>query len=328
MLDDTSCLVNMESPQMYDLNDAVVKADFAALSGSLSVKSNKLGGVYGDDFGELTDLGASEVSLDLQSFVADQQFSDAIFSDIIDQRSSLLNGGANGLGGPPGLRPALPPVSTCGGINYNSYLPPAAPCSVQRSTNLSGLALKKEPDSTVFSPCRPSNPPGLTSVTTGATGYQGSLGGVYSPPYGVQSTTGPGCALGSARGLQQPSALGARVSSKHVPTSSTNKRQDRSTDEYRRRRERNNVAVRKSREKAKLRTMETEERVKYLSRENEGLQKRIEMLSKELNVLKNLFANVGMLPDQLQREINKHLLPPTSGGGSTAGGVLPGAALL
>ena len=67
------------------------------------------------------------------------------------------------------------------------------------------------------------------------------------------------------------------------------------------------MAVRRSREKAKMRSRETEERVKLLSRENDGLHKRIEHLSKELGVLKNLFANVGVLPDQLQREIAKHL---------------------
>ncbi|XP_037085612.1 CCAAT/enhancer-binding protein beta-like [Pollicipes pollicipes] len=82
---------------------------------------------------------------------------------------------------------------------------------------------------------------------------------------------------------------------------------DRTSEEYRRRRERNNVAVRRSREKAKVRSRETEERVKLLARENDGLHKRIEILSKELNVLKNLFANVGVLPDQLHREIAKHL---------------------
>ena len=31
------------------------------------------------------------------------------------------------------------------------------------------------------------------------------------------------------------------------------------------------------------------------------------MMTKELTVLKNLFANVGVLPEQLQREIAKQL---------------------
>lgn len=87
----------------------------------------------------------------------------------------------------------------------------------------------------------------------------------------------------------------------------SNKHVDKSSDEYRRRRERNNIAVRKSREKAKLRSRETEEKVKLLVRENERLQKRIELLSEELNVLRSLFSNVGVLPEQLHREIDKHL---------------------
>jgi CCAAT/enhancer binding protein (C/EBP), invertebrate len=98
---------------------------------------------------------------------------------------------------------------------------------------------------------------------------------------------------------------------KHSPSGSSihgsNKSLDKSSDEYRRRRERNNIAVRKSREKAKLRSRETEEKVKLLVRENERLQKRIELLSEELNVLRSLFSNVGVLPEHLHREIDKHL---------------------
>lgn len=98
---------------------------------------------------------------------------------------------------------------------------------------------------------------------------------------------------------------------KHSPSGNSlhgsNKSLDKSSDEYRRRRERNNIAVRKSREKAKLRSRETEEKVKLLVRENERLQKRIELLSEELNVLRSLFSNVGVLPEHLHREIDKHL---------------------
>ncbi|XP_014241840.1 CCAAT/enhancer-binding protein beta-like [Cimex lectularius] len=82
---------------------------------------------------------------------------------------------------------------------------------------------------------------------------------------------------------------------------------DKNTDEYKRRRERNNIAVRKSREKAKMRSRETEEKVKLLIKENERLQKRIELLTEELNVLRSLFSNVGVLPEHLHRELNKHL---------------------
>lgn len=78
---------------------------------------------------------------------------------------------------------------------------------------------------------------------------------------------------------------------------------DKGSDEYRRRRERNNIAVRKSREKAKLRSRETEHKVKELQRENERLKKRVESLSKEVNVLRTVFSNVGLPPEHLQREL-------------------------
>lgn len=69
---------------------------------------------------------------------------------------------------------------------------------------------------------------------------------------------------------------------------------DKASDEYKRRRERNNIAVRKSREKAKQRCKDTERRVSDLVSENDKLRKRVELLSKELSVLKNLLANVGV----------------------------------
>lgn len=101
----------------------------------------------------------------------------------------------------------------------------------------------------------------------------------------------------------------------HSSSRKSNKSVDKNTDEYKRRRERNNIAVRKSREKAKIRSRETEEKVKLLVKENERLQKRIELLSEELNVLRSLFTNVGMLPEHLHRELNKHLDTYQHGGG-------------
>ncbi|RWS13173.1 CCAAT/enhancer-binding protein gamma-like protein [Dinothrombium tinctorium] len=64
---------------------------------------------------------------------------------------------------------------------------------------------------------------------------------------------------------------------------------DKDSDEYRRRRERNNLAVKKSRNKSKLKTQQTLERVKQLKDENDELQQKIEILSKELRLLKDLF---------------------------------------
>lgn len=68
---------------------------------------------------------------------------------------------------------------------------------------------------------------------------------------------------------------------------------DKSSDEYKQRRQRNNIAVRKSRDKAKHKQKETEHKVATLVEENERLQKKVDLLSKELTVLKGLFTNVG-----------------------------------
>ena len=76
--------------------------------------------------------------------------------------------------------------------------------------------------------------------------------------------------------------------------------------EYTLKRERNNVAVRKSRDKAKKRQKETEDKVKVLTNQNENLQKKVDLLTKELNVLKGLFANVGAaLPKEYKQYIEK-----------------------
>lgn len=280
----------MESPQMYDLSDSVVKpANFNGLS-----NKSRLNGSYGEDFAELADLGASEVSLDLQAFVNDPHFSDGIFTDIVEGKGLGTSVSQAGMGG----RVSLPPAS-CAGLTYPSptgmgYLQPMG-YSVPRLGGGETTIMppvKKDPDAGDFTACRQPVPPAF-----------GAAGG-YNPAYASLTpvTSAPG--LVPAR-LPPPVAnnINRPPSSKH----SSSKRILPGSDEYRRRRERNNVAVRKSREKAKQRCRETEDRVKFLSRENEGLHKRVEIMTKELNVLKNLFANVGVLPDQLQREIAKHL---------------------
>ncbi|XP_048769580.2 transcription factor ces-2-like [Ostrea edulis] len=71
------------------------------------------------------------------------------------------------------------------------------------------------------------------------------------------------------------------------------KQPPKGTEEYLDKRSRNNIAVRKSRDKAKKKQQETESRMQELCLENENLQKKLDLLTKELNVLKSLFTNVG-----------------------------------
>lgn len=67
---------------------------------------------------------------------------------------------------------------------------------------------------------------------------------------------------------------------------------DKGTEEYRRRRERNNIAVRKSREKAKVRSREVEERVKALLKEKDALMRRLEEMSNEVHLHKQIYIHL------------------------------------
>lgn len=69
---------------------------------------------------------------------------------------------------------------------------------------------------------------------------------------------------------------------------------DKNSDEYKKRRERNNLAVKKSRNKSKEKMMQTLERVNKLRAENEMLEAKVQLLTKELSFLKDLFlAHAG-----------------------------------
>lgn len=86
---------------------------------------------------------------------------------------------------------------------------------------------------------------------------------------------------------------GSGVSSFSQRGGKAKKSVDKGSEEYIRRRERNNTAVKKSRQKTKLRVHATEMRVKELEEENKEHKQRIELLTKELTVLKSLFITSG-----------------------------------
>jgi len=104
-----------------------------------------------------------------------------------------------------------------------------------------------------------------------------------------------------------------RSSLKATPPSkakSTSRRKafEKDTEEYKERRARNNVAVRKSRDKAKIKQQETNQKLSELSSNNEALQKKVDLLTKELNVLKGLFQNVGAaLPKEFSDYMQKNM---------------------
>jgi len=66
--------------------------------------------------------------------------------------------------------------------------------------------------------------------------------------------------------------------------------------------------VRKSREKKKQREQETEKRVKELSDENSALQNKLDIAIKEMNLLKNLYKNIGVqLPPEARCKLENEL---------------------
>ena len=115
-----------------------------------------------------------------------------------------------------------------------------------------------------------------------------------NPSVSVSTTPGSPVSDSCFSELGTPtSSAGSRFS---MPRKGSSKKRqlEKDSNEYRQRRERNNVAVRKSRDKTKLRHIHTESRVDELVNENDQLKKRVDLLTKELTVLKGLFTNVGI----------------------------------
>lgn len=285
---------------------------------------------------DLSDLSTPEISLDLQNLIDDSQFSsDAIFSDLLATQNpgiankhgvqTLHNGNRQMLQSSSAARypnttlAYMPQPVHSGAGSASSYVAASgAPTGANSDSNSSM-------DSDVPSIKEEPMDPQEYRRQCAAGGY---MPGAYSTGTPTFATLAPGGVLhhqhhqlqslggGSAPGLPGMKGVVRNGSMGHHPHHPHHgqpagrkslKPTDKSSDEYRRRRERNNIAVRKSREKAKVRTRETEEKVKLLVKENERLQKRIELLTEELNVLRSLFSNVGVLPEHLHREINKHL---------------------
>lgn len=81
------------------------------------------------------------------------------------------------------------------------------------------------------------------------------------------------------------------------------KSMDKDSDEYRRRRQLNNIAVKKSREKAKAESRLIAQRVTVLAADKERLERRVELLSKEVQILHGLFAKMSSIPDTVRTEV-------------------------
>ncbi len=222
-------------------------------------------------YNDLADLNTPEISLDLQNLIDDSQFNEGLFTEILNQ----------------GHQKPRPPFQS--NRTTLAYMP--QPVHFESNSNASNASVKEEPLEE-FSRHQQQTPYSVLSNGSAAAhnfvSPQATLKALQHHPHHQSQ---------HQQHQQHHQAQLHRKSTKCI---------DKNTDEYKRRRERNNIAVRKSREKAKIRSRETEEKVKLLVKENERLQKRIELLTEELNVLRSLFTNVGVLPEQLHRELNKH----------------------
>jgi hypothetical protein len=140
--------------------------------------------------------------------------------------------------------------------------------------------------------CSPPTPPNHNSrINMYDTEGSRAVGGISLPHSQTTITS-----LADQTSLLLPDPLvGTRPAPGKAPKKSSKKKTpEKDTKEYREKRERNNVAVRKSREKNRVQIMETQQRVKDLEDENSALQSKITLLSKELKVLKDLFASAGV----------------------------------
>jgi len=80
---------------------------------------------------------------------------------------------------------------------------------------------------------------------------------------------------------------------------------DKNSDEYKRRRRLNNIAVKKSREKAKAESRLVSQRLTVLTADNERLERRVELLTQEINFLQGLFSRVDGVPQHIQSQVAK-----------------------
>lgn len=259
---------------------------------------------YQQHTGELSDLNTPEISLDLQNLIDDSQFNEGLFSDILQTQGKHLQNlhprqVMNSLPNTqyPRTTLAYMPQPVHSGATYSAN---------QNSNSDSNSSAGSDVPSIKEEPIDPQEYRRQCNLPVIPNNYMTSPGYPATGNSATFTTLTPTSVMHHQQINMNAMKNKTGMLNHHVARK-TIKPCDKNSDEYRRRRERNNIAVRKSREKAKVRTRETEEKVKILLKENERLQKRIELLTEELSVLRSLFSNVGVLPDHIHRELNKHL---------------------
>jgi len=309
-----------------------------------SINGNKCSSPIGelsDPLDIRADLASPEISFDLQQFIASEiqnstpaaqslvsaaaanlDDSVSLFSDLLNEVKTHQQQRTNRLQPQPQPQPQqlqhhqqqqqqqqqnlhsnLDLITQQQLANNNNYQPFSMPQQSNIGTDRYGaeagnsLVVKQEPlDCDVD----------FSSSCSQNSGYSGASYSGFSPDRAAtRSGTSDGIGLGHFGSSSGGGPL--RGSSSGRSGRHGKKNVDKASDEYKRRRERNNIAVRKSREKAKQRSRDTEKKVSELVRENDGLRKRVEILTKELAVLKGLLTNVGVPPESVDNEIAKGL---------------------
>lgn len=87
----------------------------------------------------------------------------------------------------------------------------------------------------------------------------------------------------------------------------------KNSEEYLQRRERNNAAVKKSRFKSKQKTLETQKRVEQLKHENAQLERRLESLTREFSLMRDIFVPRRSEQQQLQQPFQVPLIQNSIG---------------
>ena len=258
---------------------------------------------------DLSQLDNSELSLDLQGLIDDN-----LFNDILVEKASNVSSKEGGLS-----LSAIASFNNRANVTLNAlnYIPGAV--HANSGSYLPNLQVKKEPPDeindqvdlspasnqtlspTASTPSPVATRPSVTfpRATTVAT--------PYTPVVPTNSITPAHNGFSNYTPANLPGCETAMFKNTLKKGLSSKKNINKMSEEYRRRRERNNIAVRKSREKAKVRTKETEDRVRILARDNDKLRRQIDVLSRELNWLKNVYPKLGVIPEHVQREITKQL---------------------
>lgn len=264
----------MDSAHMYDIIDA-----------KQPLKTNKIGD-HTNKVG-LEDLDPTlELAVDLNEYITTNAGEEDLFPEFFQQSAQ-----------PRQVTTGVPVSTSSFKGNHSTTTSPLMPHIVNIATTTQQSPVKIEPNQEVSTL-------DLTSLLSGPGYIQ-----IVNSPQSIGSPDNSSVCFAEASSTSVspvPSPAPSRSSYK-APSSRSRRKNDlceKETEDYRDRRTRNNIAVRKSRDKAKRRQVETEEKVRTLTSENDRLQKKVDLLSKELTVLKGLFTNVGgSLPEEFRQQL-------------------------